>query len=121
MQAEIEVDPGARAGMLVFYDHRLYCGLTVGDHEIQSHKYGEERGKGSNSFGRRLFLRMRNEDHVVSFHLSRDGREWTPYASSFEASGYHHNVRGGFLALRPALYAAGTGTVRLRDFRYQAL
>jgi hypothetical protein len=38
-----------------------------------------------------------------------------------EVSGYHHNVRGGFMSLRPALYAAGSGEARFRDFRYRAL
>lgn len=39
----------------------------------------------------------------------------------YEVSGYHHNVGGGFLSLRPALFAAGSGEVRFRRFRYRAL
>jgi beta-xylosidase len=38
-----------------------------------------------------------------------------------EVSGYHHNVRGGFMMLRPGIYAAGSGTARFRNVRYQAL
>jgi xylan 1,4-beta-xylosidase len=38
-----------------------------------------------------------------------------------EVSGYHHNVAGEFLSLRPAIYAAGTGEVRFRQFVYRAL
>jgi xylan 1,4-beta-xylosidase len=38
-----------------------------------------------------------------------------------EVSGIHHNVFGGFLSLKVGVYAAGAGTVRLRDFRYHAL
>jgi xylan 1,4-beta-xylosidase len=38
-----------------------------------------------------------------------------------EVSGIHHNVFGGFLSLKLGVYAAGAGTVRLRDFRYRAL
>jgi hypothetical protein len=38
-----------------------------------------------------------------------------------EVSGYHHNVRGGFLMLRPGLYSAGEGEARFRDFRFRAL
>jgi hypothetical protein len=36
-------------------------------------------------------------------------------------SGYHHNVAGGFMSLRPALYAAGQGQVRFRRLVYRAL
>jgi xylan 1,4-beta-xylosidase len=38
-----------------------------------------------------------------------------------EVSGYHHNVFGGFLSLRIALFSAGEGEVRARDFRYRSL
>jgi hypothetical protein len=38
-----------------------------------------------------------------------------------EVSGYHHNVMYDFLSLRPAIYAAGTGEVRFRSFRYRVL
>jgi len=38
-----------------------------------------------------------------------------------EVSGYHHNVRGGFLMLKPGLYAAGKGSARFRNFKYRAL
>jgi hypothetical protein len=34
-------------------------------------------------------------------------------------SGYHHNVRGGFMALKPGLFVSGTGEARFRDFRYR--
>jgi hypothetical protein len=38
-----------------------------------------------------------------------------------EVSGYHHNVRGGFLMLRPGLYAGGQGEARFRNFTFRAL
>ena len=38
-----------------------------------------------------------------------------------EVYGYHHNVAGDFLSLRPAVYAAGSGEVRIRSVRYEAL
>jgi hypothetical protein len=38
-----------------------------------------------------------------------------------DVSGYHHNTAGGFMSLRPALYASGQGTARFRALRYQAL
>ena len=49
------------------------------------------------------------------------GRTWERYDRAMELSGYHHNVAYEFLSLRPALYTAGTGTVRFRNFRYRAL
>ena len=54
-------------------------------------------------------------------YASTDGKAWLPYGPTIEVSGYHHNVADGFLSLRPAIYAAGTGEVRFRNFRYRAL
>ncbi len=119
-ECEIDVDPKARGGVLLFYDHRLYCGLTVADNQMQTHKYGEDRNVFKNVWGKRLFLRLRCKNHVVSFHMSKDRTDWTHHKESFEVSGYHHNTRGGFLALRPGLYSVGMGRVRFRDFRYRA-
>ena len=41
---------------------------------------------------RKLWLRMRNERHIVTFHHSGDGRTWTKFDVQMEVSGYHHNV-----------------------------
>jgi hypothetical protein len=38
-----------------------------------------------------------------------------------EVSGYHHNVAGDFLSLRPAIYACGRGEAKFRNVRYEAL
>ena len=57
--------------------------------------------------GKRLFLRIRNRRHVVSIHISPDGKNWKRGPRGYEVSGYHQNVRGGFMSLKPALYAAG--------------
>jgi len=57
----------------------------------------------------------------VTIHHSVDGVSWTKYPVQFEVSGYHHNVAGDFLSLRPAVYAAGAGEVRVLNVRYRAL
>ena len=52
---------------------------------------------------------------------SVDGEAWERFDRGMEVSGYHHNVAYDFLSLRPALYAAGSGEVRFRQFKYRAL
>jgi hypothetical protein len=39
----------------------------------------------------------------VTVHHSVDGATWTKYGVQFEVSGYHQNVAGDFLSLRPAI------------------
>jgi beta-xylosidase len=121
IEAEIELEGDAVGGLLLFYDQSLYCGLGFDGERFVTHQYGLERARPANPFGRRLWMRLRNRRHIVSYWLSADSRTWTRFDRGMEVSGYHHNVRGGFLMLKPGLYAAGRGAVRYRDFRYRAL
>src|SRR5882757_2222687 len=122
VEASFDIDAQARAGLLVFYSRRLYCGLGFDQDSLVMHRYGLERsGTKPTGVGRQLRIRIKNDRHIVTVHYSVDGRTWTKFSNQFEVSGYHHNVAGDFLSLRPAVYAAGTGEVRIRDVRYRAL
>lgn len=124
MTVDLEIDPTARAGVLLFYNRRLYCGLGFDAQGLVMHRYGTERRvryRDQSSAPARLWLRIRNDRHIVTIHYSRDGRDWHKFEVQMEVSGYHHNVNGDFLSLRPGIYAAGTGNVTVRDVSYAAL
>ncbi len=121
IECDIEIDANTRAGLLLFYDQQLYCGLGFDEKNFVTHQYGIERGRPANPYGTRMLMRLRNDRHIVGFHTSGDGKTWKRFDRGMEVSGYHHNVRGGFLMLKPALYAAGDGAVRFRNFTYRAL
>lgn len=121
-ECDIEIAPGGVAGLLLFYDEKLYAGLGFDEKRFVTHQYGIERGRPANPHGRRMKMRVTNNRHIVSFHTSGDGgRTWKRFDRGMEVSGYHHNVRGGFLMLRPGLYSAGEGEAKFRDFRFRAL
>ena len=106
--------------LAVFYNDRLYAGLGFDRDRFIIHRYGtdEERFKKP---GTKMYLRLVNDHNVVSLFTSDDGENWSQFPMGMEVSGYNHNVAGGFLSLRPALYAAGQGEVRFRNFKYEAL
>jgi xylan 1,4-beta-xylosidase len=120
-EADVETDPGAEAGLLLFYNRRLYAGLGFGDHGLVMHRYGLQRGRGGGPI-RKLRLRLTNDRNILTIHTSDDsGRTWRKFDVQMEVSGYHHNVAYDFLSLRPGLYAAGNGEARFANFTYQAL
>lgn len=122
LECDIEVAPGGRAGLVLFYDQALYCGLGFDARRFVTHQYGMERGRPANPHGSRMRIRLTNRAHIVTFDTSGDGgHSWQRFDRGMEVSGYHHNVRGGFLMLRPGLYAAGEGSARFRDLRFTAL
>ena len=121
-ECDIEIDEGCTAGLILFYDDKLYAGLGFDKDRFVTHQYGIERGRPANPHGRRMTMRVTNRRHIVAIHTSGDGgRTWRRFDRGMEVSGYHHNVRGGFLMLRPGLYAAGEGEARFRHFRFTAL
>ena len=121
IEAEVEVSRGAEAGLLLFYNRRLYAGLGIGDHGLVMHRYGLQRARGGGPV-RSLRIRLTNARNILTIHTSADrGASWQKFDVQMEVSGYHHNVAYDFLSLRPALYAAGNGEARFRDFRYEAL
>lgn len=119
---DMELTGGASAGVLVFYNRRLYAGLGVSADHLWLHVYGTDRQVAKPPhLGPRLWMRLRNDRHIVTMDYSSDGSTWTRFDRAIEVSGYHHNVAYDFLSLRPALYAAGRGEVRFRNFHYRAL
>jgi len=67
---------------------------------------------------RRATLRVVNDRQEVDFAYRLPGEDWKRTEQSAEVSGLNHNVLGGFLSLRPALYACGSGRATFRSFRH---
>ena len=122
IRVEVELQGAAQAGLLLFYNEKLFCGLGVGTEKLHAWRIGQEERwpSGAKIDTRRLFLRLVNDEEVVTFYYSRDGRSWTK-ERSFEVAGYNHNVADGFLSLRPGLYATGDGKATFRNLTYRAL
>jgi beta-xylosidase len=122
VETEIEISGGASAGLILFYNRRLYAGLGFDDSGFVMHRYGLERPQAKpEGIADRLFLRLRNDRNILTIHHSADGKAWTKFGVQMDVSGYHHNTAGDFLSLRPAIYVAGTGKARFNGVRYRAL
>lgn len=127
---DIDIDAEAEGGILLYYNRRLYAGLGINAKGLMMHRYGLQRPRGAipgqrDSAAppvRKLAIRLTNDRNILTIHTSDDGRKsWRKFDVQMEVSGYHHNVAYDFLSLRPAIYAAGKGQVRFRNFTYEAL
>lgn len=68
-----------------------------------------------------MHLRIANNRQIVTLYYSLDGKVWTRHGVRSEVSGYNANTIDDLLSLRPALFAAGDGSVRFKNFKYRAL
>ncbi len=132
VEVDIDADPGAEAGLLLFYNRRLYAGLGIGPNGLMMHRYGLQRLRGTppgqrdvaaaGGKPRQMRVRLTNERNILTIHTSVDkGHSWQKFDVQMEVSGYHHNVAYDFLSLRPGLYATGDGEARFSNFIYRGL
>lgn len=116
--------PGTTAGLLLFFNHRLFLGLELAAGRLQAWT-GGTRTWGSQPLPegtRALELALEKREHIVQMYYRSPGQtEWTHYPLTLECSGYHANTANDLVSLRPAVFAAGPGSARITDFRYRAL
>lgn len=121
IEADVEVEPGCEAGLLLFYDQQHACGIRLGPNgigvRIVANGYTPETGVKAT----RATLRIVNDRQEVDFYYRLAGGEWTRTQTSAEISNVNHNALGGFLSVRPALYACGSGRATFRSFRHETL
>jgi beta-xylosidase len=118
IEVDVEVEPGCEAGLLLFYNPEHATGITLGPNGI-----GVRIGNGltfshPEDTAKRATLRIVNDRQEIDFYFRRPSQDWQRVPESAEISGMHHNVLGGFLDVRPALSAWGTGNAIFRSFRY---
>lgn len=119
---DLELRDASHGGLLLFYDDKLFCGVGAEADRLHAYKGGAEQGypPPGPAEGRRVSLRVVNDENVASFFIRRPGGAWRKVVS-YEVSGYNHNMADGFISLRPALFAAGGGEVVFRALTYRAL
>ncbi|WP_420238638.1 family 43 glycosylhydrolase [Telmatobacter bradus] len=118
VEVDVEVGPGCEAGLLLYYNAEHLTGFQINSEglAIISPVYSfksKVREKVA-----RVTLRIVNDREEVDFYYRFPGEEWRRTETSVEISGMQHNVLGGFLDVRPALYASGQGQAIYRNFRY---
>lgn len=121
-EVTMELDDNAKGGAILFYNDKLYAGVGFTTDRVYLHRYGMDQRDHDRPDSNRVRVRVTNDRHILTIHYSLDeGETWTKYDTQMDVSGYHHNVAYGFMSLRPAIYAAGEGSVRFSDLEYRAL
>ena len=119
VEVDVEIHPGCEAGLLLFYDNHHSCGLR-----LSSDPHAKSYSRTTVVSGEHASLRIVNKDQVVDFfyRLGQPGSagKWVHLRESLDVTCYQQNALGGFLDLRPALYACGAGSASFRNWRYIA-
>ena len=118
---DVEVEGNAQAGLILFYNPSAYAGVGTGQGGLWAGARASLRMTRTPFLGKRTTLRIVFDHNEVDFLAGPDEHTLKKVFDSQDLSGYSHSAFGGFLALRPALYAAGDGNAVFRNFRYRKL
>jgi xylan 1,4-beta-xylosidase len=117
-EADIEVEKGCEAGLLLFYNPQFATGLVMSSESIAVRTpTGSLRARMA-AGATRATLRIVNDRQEVDFYYQLPNQPWQRAEASVEISAMQHNVLGGFLGVRPAMYASGSGNATIRNFRF---
>jgi xylan 1,4-beta-xylosidase len=118
VEMDAEIEPGCECGMMLFYDPQHATGILLGPEGVGVRLANGYVPSRQQKGATRATLRVVNDRQEVDFYFRVPGKAWQRTEESAEISGMQHNVLGGFLDVRPAIYAAGSGKATLRNFRY---
>lgn len=117
---EMEIQGNATGGLILFYNNEYSVGLYADSSNLINNLHGWQFVAKKDAFNNRhVFLQMRKTGNIVDMFYSSDALHWTKAETSFEVSGMHHNVLGGFLSLRIGLCSFGEGSISFKNFKYQ--
>jgi xylan 1,4-beta-xylosidase len=119
VEVEVEIAPLCEAGLLLFYDSNHFCGLR-----LTSDPHPKRQPRTTIVSATRATLRIVNNDQEVDFFYRIEDAsaagKWIHVRGSLDVACYQQNALGGFLDLRPALYACGAGSATFRNWVYDS-
>ncbi|MBT0670085.1 family 43 glycosylhydrolase [Novosphingobium profundi] len=117
----LELDGTVEAGLLLFFDDRMFLGLGCDGKRMVSYRGGKASyWQEPVTPSLKVDLRIVNDRNIVTMYHRVPGEDWVRHGVRSEVSGYNANTMDDLSSLRPALFASGKGTAHFRDYRYRA-
>lgn len=121
IQVEYTIDPGATAGLTLFYNDQGNMRISVDANQFAVFNQKNRKISVKNELGNHGYLRILNDENEISFYFSREGKNWIRVERTIDATGFNHNIFGGFMSLRAGLFAFGEGKVQFDNFVYRKI
>jgi xylan 1,4-beta-xylosidase len=121
IQVEYTIDDSVTAGLTLFYNEQANMRIAVDINQFAVYNQKSRKISVKNQLGNHGFLRILNDENEVSFYFSSDGKDWQRVERTIDATGFNHNVFGGFMSLRAGIFAFGRGMVVFDNFLYRRM
>ena len=120
IEAEIVLHGEVKAGLCLYYNADYNVGTGFDTNRRYRYRRNKSNGVGQ-SGSSHLWLRLRNDAHVVTAFWSQDGKEWKRETWGQEVSGFNHNTLYDFQSILPGLFCEGEGYATFKNFKYREL
>jgi xylan 1,4-beta-xylosidase len=118
---QLEVTGASEGGLLLFFNDRLFLGMGHDGTKMTTYRGGKISYWSEPAPAvKTIHLKIVNDRSIVTFYYGVDGVTWVRHGVRSETSGYHANTVDDLASLRPALFAAGKGAVKFRNFGFRA-
>lgn len=122
IEVEIEKDPNTTAGITLYYNSDFNAGVGFDSSARYRVRHNQFSRRGMHDKKvERMWLRLRNDNQVITAAYSYDGVNWENEEWGLELSGYNHNTLHEFQSMLPGLFACGEGKVKFKNFKYTIL
>jgi xylan 1,4-beta-xylosidase len=115
------IEEGTTAGLTLFYNEQGNMRISVDAAQFSVYNQKARKISEKNTVGNHGYLKIRNDENEISFYFSANGKDWTRVERSIDATGFNHNIFGGFMSLRAGLFAFGRGKATFDNFVYRKL
>ena len=120
IEAEIQLQGKVRAGLCLYYNAQYNVGTAFDGERRFRYRRDQANGVGKAETNH-LWLRLRNDAHVVTAYWSTDGKEWNRETWGQEISGFNHNTLYEFQSILPGVFCEGDGCAIFKHFKYREL
>jgi len=117
---EFTLEGNATAGLTLFYNEQGNIRITADKEQFAVYNQKSRKISIKNQIGNHGYLRILNDENEVSFYYSDNGKDWKRAERTIDATGFNHNVFGGFMSLRAGIFAFGEGKVVFDNFIYES-
>ena len=120
IEAEIELHGEVTAGLVLYYNSDFFMGTGFNAQRRLRFRKAKTSGAGQHETTP-LWLRLRNDRHIVTGYYSTDGQNWQRETWGMDCSGYTHNTLYEFQSVLPGIFCCGEGYATFKNFSYKSL
>ena len=120
IEAEIMLDGDkVDAGLVLMYDSVFNMGIGANSKAHYRIRKGQH-ASGTKYATNHIWLRLRNDNHVVTGYYSYDGKAWQKETWGMDCSGYNHNTLYQFQSVLPGIFVCGEGKATFKNIRFHS-